>query len=231
MAITPDQFVALLRPMSPRLYSIASAPEFADGEVHLTVALVHYDAFGLPHWGAASSWLSLDGAEGDRIPVFVEPNDRFRPPADPDRSIIMIGPGTGVAPFRAFLQAREATGARGRNWLFYGDRNFASDFLYQTEWLRYRRRGLLDRLDVAFSRDSATKHYVQNLLDERGDELFAWLQDGAHLYVCGDAAHMAPDVDRMLRHVVSRHGGLDKERGTEYLDTLRREGRYQRDVY
>jgi len=229
--VTPDQFVALLRPMPPRLYSIASAPDFADSEVHLTVALVHYDAFALPHWGAASSWLSLDGAEGDRIPVFIEPNERFRLPADPDRPVIMIGPGTGVAPFRAFLQARDTAGAGGPNWLLFGDRHFASDFLYQSEWLRYRKCGLLNRLDVAFSRDGAEKHYVQHLMQAHGDELFAWLQDGAHLYVCGDATHMAPDVDRMLQRVISRHGGFGDDQTTEYLDTLRREGRYQRDVY
>jgi len=145
--------------------------------------------------------------------------------------VIMIGPGTGVAPFRAFLQARQAHGASGHNWLLFGDRRFDSDFLYQSEWLRYRRQGLLTRLDVAFSRDQAEKRYVQHVISERGKELFAWLQDGAYVYVCGDASRMAPDVDRALAATIATHGGLDTDAATEYLVELRPSGRYRRDVY
>jgi sulfite reductase (NADPH) flavoprotein alpha-component len=224
------RFLEMVRPLAPRLYSIASAPEFADEEVHLTVALLHYEAFGTMHWGAGSSWLALDRGDGDAVPVYVEPNERFRLPAD-DVPIIMIGPGTGVAPFRAFLQARAARGASGRNWLLFGDRNFASDFLYQAEWLRYRKQGLLDRLDVAFSRDQAEKRYVQHRMLAEAGELYRWLEDGAHLYVCGDASAMAPDVDRALREIIARETNSDEDGVENYLAELRRNGRYQRDVY
>jgi sulfite reductase (NADPH) flavoprotein alpha-component len=228
--LEPGALLGMLRALPPRLYSIASAPEFSAEEIHLTVALVQYEAFGTPHWGAGSSWLALDLAEGDRTRVYVEPNERFRLPAD-DVPIVMIGPGTGVAPFRAFLQAREARGAGGRNWLLFGDRNFATDFLYQSEWLRYRKQGLLARLDVAFSRDQPEKRYVQHRMLESARELFAWLEEGAHLYVCGDAVAMAPDVDRALREVIALAGGRDEDGVEEYLAGLRRAGRYQRDVY
>jgi sulfite reductase (NADPH) flavoprotein alpha-component len=224
-------FFEMLRPLPPRLYSIASAPEFADDELHLTVALLHYQAFGREHWGAGSSWLALDRQEGETLEVQVEVNERFRLPADDSVPVIMIGPGTGVAPFRAFLQARAARGASGRNWLMFGDRNFATDFLYQAEWLRYRKQGLLVRLDVAFSRDHAQKRYVQHLMRENAREIYAWLQQGAHLYVCGDASAMAPDVDRALRGIIAGEAGRDEDGVEHYLAELRRGGRYQRDVY
>lgn len=223
-------FVAMLRGLPPRVYSIASAPEFAAEEIHLTVALLQYEAFGAPHWGAGSSWLALDRREGDTLEVRIEPNERFRLPSD-DAPVVMIGPGTGVAPFRAFLQARAARGAPGRNWLFFGDRNFGSDFLYQLEWLRYRKQGLLTRLDVAFSRDQAEKRYVQHRLRESAAELGAWLDDGAHIYVCGDAKSMAPDVERTLKDIIAGQRGLDEDGAEDALAELRRAGRYQRDVY
>jgi sulfite reductase (NADPH) flavoprotein alpha-component len=229
--VDAPRFVEMLRPLAPRLYSIASAPEFSDEEIHLTVALLAYESFGRPHWGAGSSWLALDRDEGDTLDVFVEPNERFRLPADDAAPVIMIGPGTGVAPFRAFLQAREARGATGRNWLLFGDRNFATDFLYQAEWLRLRKRGLLTRLDVAFSRDQADKRYVQHRMLESAHELYRWLDEGAYLYVCGDAKAMAPDVDRALRDIVTAGGGHDEDGVEDYLAGLRRAGRYQRDVY
>jgi len=229
--VSADALLAALRPLTPRLYSIASAPELTPDEVHLTVAVVNYNAHGQPHWGAASSWLADACDDGDPVRVFVEANDRFRLPTDPDAPVIMIGPGTGVAPFRAFLQARQAHGASGHNWLFFGDRRFHSDFLYQSEWLRYRRQGLLTRLDVAFSRDQAEKRYVQHVMSERGKELFAWLEDGAYVYVCGDASRMAPDVERALAAIIGTHGGLNTDAATEYLGELRRSGRYRRDVY
>jgi sulfite reductase (NADPH) flavoprotein alpha-component len=228
--VEATRFVDMLRPLPPRLFSIASAPEYAEEEIHLTVALLHYEAFGEPHWGAGSSWLALDRDEGDALPVYVEPNERFRLPRD-DAPVIMIGAGTGVAPFRAFLQARSARGAAGPNWLLFGDRNFATDFLYQAEWLRYRKQGLLNRLDVAFSRDQGTKRYVQHRMLEESAELYRWLQDGAHLYVCGDATSMAPDVDRALRSIIATEGGRDEDGVEDYLAALRRSGRYQRDVY
>ena len=226
----PAALVAALRPLTPRLYSIASSPAVVGEEVHLTVSKVDYEAFGERHWGAASSFLA-DGVEGARIPVFVEPNERFRLPADDSRDVIMIGPGTGVAPFRAFVQERRETGARGRNWLFFGNRRFGDDFLYQVEWLEALRQGALHRLDLAFSRDGAEKIYVQQRLRERGKELYAWLQNGAHLYVCGDAKHMAKDVHAALLDVAVTHGGLSAEDAAAWLSDLLQQGRYARDVY
>ena len=226
----PAALVAALRPLTPRLYSIASSPAVVGEEVHLTVSKVDYEAFGERHWGAASSFLA-DGVEDARIPVFVEPNERFRLPADDSRDVIMIGPGTGVAPFRAFVQERRETGARGRNWLFFGNRRFGDDFLYQVEWLEALRQGALHRLDLAFSRDGAEKIYVQQRLRERGKELYAWLQNGAHLYVCGDAKHMAKDVHAALLDVAVTHGGLSAEDAAAWLSDLLQQGRYARDVY
>jgi sulfite reductase (NADPH) flavoprotein alpha-component len=221
--------LASLRPLTPRLYSIASGPTANPGEVHLTVGVVRYAAWGHDHVGAASAFLAA-AAPGERTPVWVEANQRFRLPAD-DAPIIMIGPGTGVAPFRAFVEEREARGAPGRNWLFFGARHFDTDFLYQLEWLRYRKRGLLNRLDVAFSRDQAGKVYVQHRLLEQAATLYAWLEEGAHVYVCGDAARMAPDVHAALTTAVARASGRSAEGAGEYVDELRRQRRYHRDVY
>jgi sulfite reductase (NADPH) flavoprotein alpha-component len=222
--------VAALRPLTPRLYSIASSAAAVGEEVHLTVASVDYQAFGERHWGAASAFLA-DSAEDARVPVFIEPNERFRLPADASRDIIMIGPGTGVAPFRAFVQERREAGARGRNWLFFGNRHFADDFLYQVEWQEALRRGALHRLDLAFSRDEARKVYVQHRLREQGRELYAWLREGAHLYVCGDATHMAKDVHAALLDIAVAHGGLSVEDASAWLADLLQQGRYARDVY
>ena len=226
-----EQLVAALRPLTPRLYSIASsAKAVGEDEVHLTVAVVNYHAHGGEHFGAASSFLAAAGDDA-RVPVFVEANERFRLPADASRDIIMIGPGTGVAPFRAFVQERQAVGAAGRNWLFFGNRHFAQDFLYQTEWQQALKDGALHRLDLAFSRDGAAKSYVQNRLREHGRELYAWLRDGAHLYVCGDAARMAKDVHEALVEVAVAYGGLSAEDARGWLAELLQEGRYARDVY
>jgi len=228
--LTADGFVACLRGFKPRLYSIASSPLANPDEVHLTVAAVEYDAWGRRHYGSASTALAAL-AIGATLEARIEPNPRFRLPADASAPTIMIGPGTGVAPFRAFLEHREALGAEGRNWLFFGDRHFASDFLYQIEWARFRKRGVLDRMDVAFSRDQAEKVYVQDRLRERARELYAWLEEGAYVYVCGDAARMAPDVHDALIGVIAEAGGRTPEQAGEYLKELRRAGRYQRDVY
>jgi sulfite reductase (NADPH) flavoprotein alpha-component len=222
--------IAALRPLTPRLYSIASSRAQVGEEVHLTVAVVDYETNGARRWGAASTFLAGVGEDG-RVPVFIETNDRFRLPADGARDIIMIGPGTGVAPFRAFVQEREETGATGRNWLFFGNRHVAQDFLYQTEWQAALKKGSLHRLDLAFSRDTAQKIYVQQRLRERGAELYAWLENGAHVYVCGDSTHMAKDVHAALIDVAVAHGGYSPDDAKAWLADLMQQGRYARDVY
>lgn len=223
-------FVRLLVPLAPRLYSIASSAKASPDEVHLTVGLVAYSSAGRQRRGVVSG--AVAGLEeGDTLPVYLHRNEGFRLPADPAAPIVMIGAGTGVAPYRGFLAEREVTGATGRNWLVFGDRSFELDFLYQSEWLACRQRGLLARLDVAFSRDQAEKHYVQHRLLEHGKTLWHWLQQGAHLYVCGDATRMAPDVESALLEIIRRHDGLDAEASREYLLQLQRERRYQKDVY
>lgn len=222
--------VAALRPLAPRLYSIASSEDQVDDEVHITVANVRFEHDGQARWGVGSHHLCAL-KEGDVLPVFIEPNTRFRLPQDPAQDVIMIGPGTGVAPFRAFLQQRRAAGAPGRNWLFFGNPHRHSDFLYQTEWLQARNEKVLTRLDVAFSRDQAEKIYVQHRLREQGAQVWAWLQGGAHLYVCGDADHMAPDVHATLVDLATTHGRQSREEATAWLQGLLTEGRYARDVY
>ena len=225
-----EALVAALRPLAPRLYSIASSPKLVGEEVHLTVAVIDYEAHGNPHWGAASAFLATIGEDG-KVPVFVESNERFHLPADSSRDIIMIGPGTGVAPFRAFVQERQESGASGRNWLFFGNRHFAQDFLYQTEWQEALKQGALHRLDLAFSRDQSHKTYVQDRLREQGAELYAWLQSDAQIYVCGDSAHMAKDVHAALIDVVAAHGGQSSDDAAAWLNELLQQGRYARDVY
>lgn len=225
-----EGLVAALRPLMPRLYSIASSRSVVGDEAHLTVAVVDYEAFGSPHHGAASRHLA-DAGDDTRIAVFIEPNERFRLPADASRDIIMIGPGTGVAPYRGFLQERRASGASGRNWLVFGNRHLREDFLYQTEWREALHDGSLHRLDLAFSRDAARKVYVQDRLREQGKAIWAWLQDGAQLYVCGDATQMARDVNDALIAIAVNHGGYSAERAREWLSELLTQGRYARDVY
>ncbi|HEY0230010.1 MAG TPA: assimilatory sulfite reductase (NADPH) flavoprotein subunit [Dokdonella sp.] len=227
---TGEDFVAALRPLTPRLYSIASSRKAVGDEVHITVASLVYDAFGSAHSGAASAYLAAR-EDGARVPVFHEANERFRLPKDTSRDIIMIGPGTGVAPFRAFQQERSAIGARGRNWLFFGNPHFERDFLYQLEWQAALKDGSLHRLDLAFSRDQPQKIYVQQRLRERGRELYEWLENGAQLYVCGDATRMAKDVHAALIELVAEHGGRNREQAAEYIDALQQQGRYARDVY
>ncbi|TAM09764.1 MAG: assimilatory sulfite reductase (NADPH) flavoprotein subunit [Nevskiaceae bacterium] len=222
--------VAALRPLAPRMYSIASSEAQADEEIHLTVARLAFEQDGEARWGAASRYL-CEVPEGAQVPVFIEANTRFRLPADGTRDVIMVGPGTGVAPFRAFLQQRQEDGATGRNWLFFGNPHRHSDFLYQIEWLQALKEGTLTRLDVAFSRDQAEKIYVQDRLREHGADVWAWLNAGAHLYVCGDAEHMAPDVNAALIDVIAEHGNKPREEATAWLKGLLAEGRYARDVY
>ncbi|MGG2295874.1 assimilatory sulfite reductase (NADPH) flavoprotein subunit [Aeromonas veronii] len=231
-ALTAEQLIGLLRPLTPRLYSIASAQSEVEEEVHLTVGVVRYrQEDGTVRSGAASSYLADRLIEDGEVRVFVEHNDNFRLPANPDTPIIMVGPGTGIAPFRAFMQEREAQGAEGKNWLFFGNPHFTQDFLYQVEWQRYVKSGLLSKISLAFSRDQANKIYVQDRLREAGLELYQWLEAGAHFYVCGDANKMAKDVQEALLDVIAEHGHKSREEAEEYLSELRRAKRYQRDVY
>lgn len=229
--IDAAQFSAALRKLPPRLYSIASSQSAASDEVHLTVAVVRYETHGRARNGVTTSYLADRIEPGDRVPIYIDRNKQFKLPDDDEAPLIMIGPGTGVAPFRAFLQEREERGAGGDNWLFFGDRRFRSDFLYQTEWLKWRQRGLLTRLDVAFSRDQADKVYVQDRLREQAETLYAWLEAGAYVYVCGDAEFMAPDVHQALRDVIREQGGHGEAGADDYLRQMQQEKRYQRDIY
>ena len=227
---TADALVAALPVLTPRLYSIASSRREVGDELHLTVAAIDYRFSDEPRYGAASRYLNAL-VPGSLLRAYIEPNQRFRVPSDDQRNVIMIGPGTGVAPFRGFVQERVARGASGQNWLFFGGRHLQSDFLYQAEWLDAQRRGQLQRLDVAFSRDQQQKIYVQDRLREHGADVYRWLADGAYLYVCGDAARMAPDVHAALRDVVATHGDRSPEAAEAYLAELATERRYLRDVY
>jgi sulfite reductase (NADPH) flavoprotein alpha-component len=229
--IDPQFFVEALRKITPRLYSIASSQTEVEEEVHLTVGLVSFDANGEPRTGGASSFLANRLEEGQKVRVFVEHNDNFRLPQSDETPVIMIGPGTGVAPFRAFMQEREAREATGDNWMFFGDQTFTQDFLYQVEWQNYLKSGLLTRMDVAFSRDQAEKIYVQDRLKEQASDVFAWLERGAHLYICGDANRMAKDVHQTLIEIIAEHGKLSTEQAEDYLKSLRSNKRYQKDVY
>lgn len=224
-------FVAMLRKLQPRLYSLASSQAAFPGEAHITVAVVRYRSHGRGRKGVASAWVAERRGLDDTVPVYVAANANFRLPADGATPIIMIGAGTGIAPFRAFLQDREAAGACGRNWLFFGDRRFRTDFLYQVEWQRLLKDGRLTRMEVAFSRDQDDKVYVQHRLLERAREVYSWLEDGAHVYVCGDAGRLAPDVHAALTAIVEREGRMGRDHAEEYVKRLQREKRYQRDVY
>lgn len=227
---TPEELLEELSPLAHREYSISSSPRVHGDTVHITMATVRYTVADRDRGGVCSTHLADRCAPGDTVPVFISPNKKFRLPAD-DVPAIMIGPGTGIAPFRAFLHERAATGAPGSNWLFFGDQHRAHDHLYAAELDRLAAGGVLDRLDLAFSRDQDHKVYVQDRMREHGAELFAWLESGAHLYVCGDAATMADDVDAALHEIVAEHGGLDAEQAVGYIDRLRSENRYLRDVY
>lgn len=229
--VAPQTLIDTLRKMQPRLYSIASSQAEVEDEVHLTVGVVEWDAFDRAHLGGASGHMGRRTEEGDSIRVFVDHNDLFRLPENPDTPVIMVGPGTGIAPFRAFLQEREAVEAEGKNWLFFGNPHFTQDFLYQVELQGYLKSGLLTKLDVAFSRDQAEKVYVQDRIRENGEAVYQWLQDGAHFYICGDANRMAKDVHAALMDVLQEHGGLSIDEADAYLADLKDAKRYQRDVY
>ena len=228
--LTAQQLVDALRKQQPRLYSIASSQAEVGDEVHLTVGVVRYEAFGSTHLGGASGFLAERLEEGAPLKVFVEHNDNFRLP-DHETPVIMIGPGTGIAPFRAFLQERDQAGATGQNWLFFGNPHFTQDFLYQVELQDYLKRGVLSKLDVAFSRDQAQKIYVQDKLRLKAEEIWTWLQQGAYLYICGDGNKMAKDVHQALLDIAQQQAGFTAEQAEQYFDDLRQAKRYQKDVY
>jgi len=228
---TPDELVKMLPRLVPRLYSISSSPAAHPGQVHTTVSVVRYRTHDRDRGGVCSTLLAERIEPGDRLPIYIQPNKKFRLPEDPAAPVIMVGPGTGVAPFRAFLHQRRATGASGRNWLFFGERRSSTDFLYRDELECMRADGLLTQLDLAFSRDQEHKIYVQDLMKQNGREVWRWLEGGAVLYVCGDATRMAKDVDRMLHQIVEEHGGKQREAAESYVQILKDDRRYQRDVY
>ena len=228
--VAAENLLAGLRPLQPRLYSIASSQAAVGDEAHLTVAPVRYELHGSARGGVASTEVADRLEMGDTIPVYIQENPHFRLPAD-DVPIIMVGPGTGVAPFRAFLQEREVRAAAGRSWLFFGERNLRCDFLYQLEWQQWLKDGVLSRLDVAFSRDADEKLYVQHRMGERARDIYAWLQEGGHFYVCGDEKNMARDVQDALIGIVASEGGLSREAAEDYVRQLIAEHRYQRDTY
>ncbi|WP_176058200.1 bifunctional nitrate reductase/sulfite reductase flavoprotein subunit alpha [Paraburkholderia sp. BCC1876] len=228
--LTAAELTGMLKRLQPRLYSIASSPKAHPREVHLTVSAVRYSN-GRRHRKGVSSTFLADRAGDVDVPVFVQKSAHFRPPHGADTAMIMVGPGTGVAPFRGFLHERRARGDSGRNWLFFGEQHASSDFYYRDELEAMRDDGLLNRLDVAFSRDQADKIYVQDRMREQGAQLWSWLEDGAHFYVCGDANRMAKDVDAALKDIVARHGGMSDEKALDYVSRLAREKRYARDVY
>jgi len=229
--LTPQEFVDNLRRLMPRLYSIASSPLFSPRHIHLTVAIVRYTTNNRKRFGVCSTFLAdrVSLAETP-IPVFVT-NSHFKLPEDRSKDVIMIGPGTGVAPFRAFTQELAAKPGSGRAWLFFGDQHSKTDFLYEEEWAQYLKSGVLTRLDTAFSRDQEKKVYVQDRMREASKELWQWLSKGAHLYVCGDAKRMAKDVDQALHEIVSKEGGLTPEEAIVFVKELKKDRRYQRDVY
>ena len=232
LKLAPADFVRALRKLQPRLYSIASAPKAHPGAVHLTVGALRYEKDGRGRKGVCSTFLSDRAVPGQaRIGVFVHSNKAFRLPANADTPVIMIGPGTGIAPFRAFLEERRATGAKGKNWLFFGDQHAASDFLYRDELAALQHDGVLTHLDTAFSRDQPEKIYVQHRMLDHATEIFAWLEQGAHVYVCGDASRMAKDVDAALHQIVERAGNKSAPDAVAYVQDLRTAKRYARDVY
>jgi sulfite reductase (NADPH) flavoprotein alpha-component len=226
-----QEFVSVLRKIPPRLYSIASSLTANPDEVHLTIGAVRYHAHGRERKGVCSIFAAERLKPGDTVPIFIQHNENFKLPADPEAPIIMIGPGTGVAPFRSFMQEREEQGAEGKAWMFFGDQHFVTDFLYQTEWQNWLKNGVLTKMDVAFSRDQEEKVYVQHRMLEHSKELFTWLEEGAYVYICGDEKHMAHDVHQTLLEIIENEGNLSREQAEEYLSAMQQQKRYQRDVY
>lgn len=227
----PQEFVSLMRRLMPRLYSIASSPRVYPNQIHLTVAIVRYNTNNRDRVGVCSSFLSDRVEVGNTpVPVFVS-HSHFGPPEDNSKDCIMVGPGTGIAPFRAFVQDRVASGGTGRNWVFFGDQKKSTDYLYEEEWNDYVAKNQVQRLDLAWSRDQATKIYVQDRMRENAAELWAWIDGGAHFYICGDAKRMAKDVDVALHEIIAAQGGMDAEAAAAYVKQMKKDKRYQRDVY
>ncbi|MCY7816201.1 assimilatory sulfite reductase (NADPH) flavoprotein subunit [Bacillus haynesii] len=231
IAAAPQEFVSILRKMPPRLYSIASSSAANPDEVHLTIGAVRYNMHGRDRKGVCSVLCAERLQPSDTLPVFIQPNKNFKLPENPEAPIIMVGPGTGVAPFRSFMQEREETGAPGKSWMFFGDQHFVTDFLYQTEWQKWLNDGVLTKMDVAFSRDTEEKVYVQHRMLEHSKELFEWLEEGAAFYVCGDKNNMAKDVQNALLEIIEKEGGKSREEAEAYLAEMKKQKRYQRDVY
>jgi sulfite reductase (NADPH) flavoprotein alpha-component len=228
---TAEEFAKTLRKLQPRLYSIASSLKANPESVHLTVATVRYESHGRARKGVASTFLAERWSGDQTAGVFVHTAKHFRLPEDPATPVIMVGPGTGVAPFRAYLQERKVTGASGKNWLFFGEQKRALDYLYETELAGLQSGGVLTKLDLAFSRDQAAKVYVQDRMRENAKELWAWLQEGAHFFVCGDGARMAKDVDTELHRIAETEGGKTPEEAAAYVEAMKKEKRYKKDVY
>ena len=230
-AITSKDLIPLLRPLQPRYYSISSSPKAYPGEVHLTVGVVNYNHSGREKRGTCSTFLSEIAVEGGQVPVFIESNPGFRLPEDDETPMIMVGAGTGIAPYRAFLQHRELAGKQGKSWLFFGNRNFETEFLYQSEWQHFLKSGTLTNLDVAFSRDGEKKVYVQDRLFEKAKEVYQWLEEGSHFYICGDMKNMARNVHDTLITIIENEGVMSKEKAQEYIGNMEKEKRLQLDVY
>lgn len=226
-----NELISVLRKNTPRMYSIASSQEAVEEEVHVLVSVVRYNAFGRDREGHCSSTLADRLEIDDKVKIFVDKNTRFKLPSNAEAPIIMVGPGTGIAPFRAFMQQREVSEKKAPSWLFFGDRNFTTDFLYQSEWQQYLKEGVLTKANVAFSRDQIEKHYVQHRMLENGKELYEWLENGAHFYVCGDAQKMAKDVHLALKQIIQQQGGVTLEKAEEYIKNLQVSKRYQTDIY
>ncbi len=229
--LTAAQLVSILKPLQPRYYSIASSPNAYPGEIHLTVALVDYEQGGRNKRGACTGFLSDVLEEDEHVPVFIESNPNFRLPANPATPIIMIGAGTGVAPYRAFVQERALNPESGKSWLFFGNRHFETEFLYQTEWQQHLKSGALTRMDVAFSRDGEKPVYVQHRLLEQAEDIYQWIEEGAHIYICGDMKKMAVDVQNALSTILRQEGGYNADEAQEYLNSMQQEKRLQLDVY
>lgn len=231
LGISANEFVAILRKLPARLYSIASSLKANPDEVHLTIGALNYEAHGRDRKGVCSSYCAEHAQPGEQLAVYVQKNDNFRLPENPNTPIIMIGPGTGIAPFRAFMEEREEVDAKGKSWLFFGDQHFVTDFLYQTEWQQFLKNGVLTKLDLAFSRDSDEKVYVQHRLLEHSEEVFNWLEEGAAVYICGDEKNMATDVHAAFVKILEEEGGMNHVEAEAYLTNLQQQKRYQRDVY
>ncbi|WP_348769368.1 assimilatory sulfite reductase (NADPH) flavoprotein subunit [Buchnera aphidicola] len=229
--ISAQKFVSILRPLTPRLYSISSSQSENNDEIHITVSVIKKNISGYLHLGGASGYLSELLNIGDKLKIFIEKNDNFRLPQNKQTPIIMIGSGTGIAPYRSFMQERDNDGSVGRNWIFFGNQNFTEDFLYQIEWQKYLKKGLLTKMTLAWSRDQKDKIYIQDKIREQGKEIWEWIKENAHIYICGNASKMAKDVEKSLLYVIRKYGNMSLEGSNEFVNNLRLQKRYQRDVY